>query len=142
MKRLLLICLLFVLAVSCREPMGVERFVPGSGPFVFVVDMSDTTASYDFDFYTRVDGDPQEIVSLREIPLRLQWASPSDSLYRETVWLPMQGRGTFFSRDVRAAYRADVRPYEAGIWTLTARLPDTLSVPGLRGLGLVMTKKR
>jgi hypothetical protein len=35
--------------------MSVERFVGGEGPYTFFVEMGDSTASYDFDFYTRVD---------------------------------------------------------------------------------------
>ena len=142
MRKHLTIGLLLLSAVSCREPMGSECFVPGEGPFSFPVDMADTTASYDFDFYTRVDALPNEIARLTELPLVVCWQSPSDSLYAETVWMPMQGPSSFFTRDVHTPYRADVRPREAGLWTMTVSLPDTVSVPGLRGLGLVITKKR
>ena len=49
--------LLAVLAVfSCREPRSTEQFVPGEGPFVFSVDLSDTTAVYDVDLYSRLMG--------------------------------------------------------------------------------------
>jgi|GEM_PF-945525 len=141
-KALLAVLPVLLAALSCREPLSSERFVRGEGPFTFPVDMTDTAAAYDFDFYTRVDARPDEIVRLGEVPVVVRWHSPADSLYDETVYLPLQGRTSFFTRDVRAAYRADVRPYEAGLWTVTVSLPDTVSVPGLRGLGLVVTKRR
>ena len=134
--------LLSTLASACREPMSVERFVPGDGPYTFLVDLGDTTAAYDFDLYTRVDADPESIRDLGELPLEMTWKAPSDSLYRETVYMPLQGRSSFFSRQVLVPYRADVRPYEAGAWALTAAIPDTAALPGLRGLGLVVTKHR
>ena len=43
------------LLTGCREPMSVEKFVKGEGPYTFFVDMGDSTAVYDFDLYTRVD---------------------------------------------------------------------------------------
>lgn len=136
MRRWLPILLLVTLA-ACREPLSTERFIRGEGPFVFPVDMSDTTAAYDFDLYTRVDA--MDIPS--SVPLRMSWTSPSDSLYTETVYLPLQGRHGVFSMDVYQAYRADMRPVEAGEWTLTvsalSQLPE-----GFRGLGLVVRKNK
>ena len=131
-----------ILLAGCREPMSVERFVPGEGPYAFRVDMGDTTLAYDFDLYTRIDDRPEAILNRRELPLRMEWKAPSDSLFREEVYLPLQGKASFFSRQVLVPYRADMRPFEAGEWTLTVSLPDTLSVPGLRGMGLVITKHR
>ena len=128
MRKLVPFVLLFLLAWSCKEPRSVEQSVKGEGPFVFSVDMSDSTALYDFDFYARVDA--PEIPA--EVQLLLRWTSPSDSVYRETVYLPL-------SDAVYSPYRTGVSPYEPGVWTLTASL---LPLPeGFRGLGLVVRKQ-
>lgn len=136
MRHLVLLSLCLLLAVSCAEPLSREQFVGGKGPYVFTVDMSDTTAAYDFDFYTRVDS--------REVPafveLLIRWTSPTDSVLRETVFLPMEGRRIWFSTQVYQAYRADVRPATPGLWTLTVSAPSQPS--GFRGMGLVTRKQK
>ena len=128
-----------IAAASCREPMVRDHFIKGDGPYTFAVEMGDTTASYDFALYTRVDGDTD---GRQEMPLDLQWRAPSDSLYGETVYLPLRGKRTEGSLQVYAPYREDVRPGEAGTWTLTLCVPDSVRLEGLRGMGLVITKRR
>lgn len=133
-------CLLLAcLFTACREPASVEQFLPGEGPFTFPVSMADTAAFYDFDFYTRIDDRPDRLRSLRETPLSVVWSSPSGKLMRETVYLPLEGKMSFFSRQVRVPYRAGVQPSETGDWKLIITLPSPPE--GLRGLGLVVTRK-
>ena len=136
---ILLILGMFFLT-GCREPMSVERFVKGEGPYTFFVDMSDSTASYDFDFYTRIDAPVDSLRSRAALPLAVTWTSPSFHVFREEVFLPLDGQSTFFSRQIRAPYRADVRPAEWGSWTLTVRVSDPPE--GLRGMGLVVERNR
>ena len=136
----LYVVLLLVLVSGCREPMSVERFVKGEGPFTFFVDMSDSTATYDFDFYTRVDAPLDSLRKLSALPLQVTWTSPTFHVFREDVYMPMEGRTSFFSREVRAPYRADVRPEEPGPWTLSVRVED--APDGFCGLGLVVKRKR
>ncbi len=126
-----LIILLCLLATACHEPGSQERFIKGTGPFVFTVDMSDTTATYDFDLYTRLEGD----VFPPELELLMRWSSPSDSVYQETVFLPL-------SNQVYAPYRSGVAPSEPGIWMLTISAPSCHLIPDFRGLGLVVEKKK
>lgn len=102
--------------------------------------MSDTTVSYDFSFYTRLDGYPRELQAASELPLRVTWLSPSDSAYTENVYLPLSGRSTLFSRQVYQPYRAHVRPVETGLWTLTVAVPYADGREILRGLGLVVAQ--
>jgi len=102
--------------------------------------MSDTTASYDFDFYTRVDAPQDSLRNLPALPLTVSWSSPTFHVFKEEVYMPMEGESTFYSRQVRMPYRAGVRPGEWGQWTLTVRMADPPA--GLRGLGLVVTRKR
>ena len=134
MKNLLLILLLF-LALACREPRVSETFIRGDGPFVFSVDMSDSTAAYSFDIYSRVDRQRAS----GELRLLMRWRSPQEAEFRETVYLPLKGHTSFFSSEAYAPYRADVRPSVPGVWTLTVSMPD-LQREGLRGMGLVVRK--
>jgi len=141
MKKVGLISVFLGLLLSgCREPMSVERFVEGEGPYTFFVDLSDTTATYDFDFYTRVDAPRDSLRNLRALPLTVSWSSPSFHVFREEVYMPMEGESTFYSRQIRVPYRAGVRPEEPGPWTLTVLVADPPE--GLRGLGLVVTRKK
>jgi len=140
MSRRILLVLAAVtgLLVSCREPSVREDFIAGDGPFIFRVDMTDTTRTYDFTFYTRLDGRPHLLESVVDMPLDIQWISPSREVYKETVWLPLTDpHATFYSRQIRHLYRSGVVPSEPGVWALAVFIPDSLSIPGLRGLGLV-----
>ena len=142
MRRFLPFLLLSLSVLSCREPTSVETYIRSeTGPFAFSVDMADTTAVYDLTFYTRLDGPHRYLESDFETPLTIYWRSPSDSLYEETVYLPLEGEDeTFYSRQLIVPYREGVSPKESGIWGLTVTLPS--EVPGLRGLGLKVRKRR
>jgi hypothetical protein len=130
-----------VLLAACREPFSAEQFVRGAGPYVFTVDMSDTTAAYDFDLFTRLDGWHTEIQALNSTLLRAEWRSPSDSVLVEKVYLPLKGsRLYYYTKDIYQPYRADVRPVEPGLWTLTIRPEDRAQLLPLRGMGLVVKK--
>lgn len=96
--------------------------------------MTDTTARYSFDLFTRIDA--REFPS----PLRLEiaWRTPADSVFTETVYLPVTGSTSFFSHEAYAPYRADVSPAEWGEWTLEITVPDRPE--GFRGMGLVTRK--
>ena len=110
---------------------------------MFTVDLSDTTAAYDFDLYTRLDGDPEDLIPVKGTLLRAEWRSPSDSLFVEKIYLPLTGtRQSFFSRQIYEPYRADVRPVQPGLWTVSFRQEDRSQVVPFRGLGLVVKKKR
>ena len=108
----------------------MEKFVKGEGPYTFFVDMSDSTASYDFDLYTRVDAPVDSLRKLAALPLQVTWTSPTFHVFREEVYLPMEGKMSLFSKQVRAPYRAGVRPEEWGPWQVVVRM------------GLVVAKNR
>lgn len=107
----------------------MERFVKGEGPYRFIVDMSDTTAVYDFDFYTRVDTHKADLPA--QTAIQACWMSPSGAEFTETVYLPV-------ASEVYAPYRAGMRPSEPGVWLLTVTFPSPPK--GLTGLGLVSRK--
>jgi len=122
-------CLMLVLgllAAACAKPHSHERFILGDGPYTFTVDMSDSTVVYDFDLYTRVDSRKAP----EAIALEMCWKSPSDSVFRETVYLS----------GVYAPYRSNTVPARYGIWTLTVNAPSRPE--GFRGLGLVVREKK
>ena len=132
--------LLGVALTGCREPMSVEKFVRGEGPYTFFVDMIDSTASYDFDFYTRVDAPRDSLRKMQALPLQVTWTSPSFHVFREDVYLPMEGKTSLFSRQVRAPYRAGVRPEEWGPWQVVVKVQDPPE--GLCGMGLVVHRRK
>ena len=132
--------LLCILLTGCREPMSVERFVKGEGPYTFFVDMGDSTASYDFDLYTRVDAPVDTLRKMAALPLQVIWTSPSFHVFREEVYLPMDGKMSLFSKQVRAPYRAGVRLDEWGQWQIVVRVQDPPE--GLCGMGLIVARKR
>ena len=120
--------------------MSVERFVKGEGPYTFFVDMSDSTAAYDFDLYTRVDAPVDTLKKMAALPLQVTWTSPSFHVFREEVYLPMEGKMSLFSKQVRAPYRAGVQPNEWGQWQVVVRVQDPPE--GLCGMGLVVSRNK
>ena len=140
MRRAGIVFIVSLLLTGCKEPMSVERFVKGEGPYTFFVEMEDSTASYDFDFYTRVDAPLDSLRRMEALPLTVTWTSPSFHVFKEEVYLPLDGQTTFFSRQVRAPYRSGVRPEEWGQWVLAVRVADPPE--GLRGMGLVVRRVR
>lgn len=140
--RLLALGAALLCALSCREPSAREDFVAGEGPYVFRVDMTDSTRVYDFTFYSRLDSRPSQLKGVVDMPLDIQWISPSGGVYGETVWLPLTDpKATYYSRQIRRPYRTGVVPSEAGVWALAVFVPDSVSVPGLRGLGLIQSHR-
>ena len=140
LKRIIIVLLSLAALAGCREPMSVEKFVKGEGPYTFFVDMSDSTAVYDFDLYTRVDAPLDSLRKMTALPLQVTWTSPSFHVFREDVFLPMEGKTSLFSRQVRAPYRAGIRPSEWGQWQVVVRVPDAPA--GLCGMGLVVERKK
>lgn len=140
MKNLSCLLSLLLLVAACREPSSLEEFIPAPGPYEFQVEMSDTTVSYDFSFFTRLDGYPSDLQAAHELPLRITWISPSDSSYTENVYMPLSGRSSMFSRQVFQPYRAHVRPVQPGLWTLRVAIPYADGREILRGLGLVVAQ--
>ncbi|MBO6062493.1 MAG: hypothetical protein J6P62_00815 [Bacteroidales bacterium] len=140
MRKLLHILPFLLFFTSCREPMSVEKFVKGEGPYTFFVDMSDSTAAYDFDLYTRVDAPLDSLRNLAALPLQVTWTSPSFHVFQEEVYLPMEGKTSLFSRQVRVPYRVGIQPREWGPWQVVVRVLDPPE--GLCGMGLMVARRR
>ena len=89
---------------ACSEPDSVELFVRREevkgGVYVFSLPLKDTTAAYDFWFYTRTAGQPVE-----NLRLNAQWLAPSGDGFSEAVYLrSVSPRGT------RELYRSGMVP--------------------------------
>ena len=112
--------------VSCVKPSSFEEFIPSykasDGVYVFKFEMEDTLSTYDFEFYTRVDG-PQ----LDSLPLKVMWLAPSGESFSETVYMDPSL--------LVEPYRTGVQPSQAGVWRICVR-PGTSS-GAFRGLGLI-----
>lgn len=133
MKRFPLITLVF-LAFACRQPASVEQFIAAPGPYAFVLDLSDSTAVWDISLFSRVDA----LDAPAELALDITWTAPSEAVFTETVYLPLQSGTSFFSHEACVPYRSGVAPSERGVWALTV---TALEPPdGLRGMGLVVER--
>ena len=81
------------------------------GVYVFSLPLTDTTATYDFWFYSRVGKTP-----LSNLQLNVQWLAPSGNGFSETVYMRhVEVGGT------RELYRSGMVPAEAGDWQLSVR---------------------
>ena len=48
---------------------------------------------------------------------------------------------TSFSREYEMPYRKNIRPEEYGIWKMEIEIQDKKDFPGLRGMGIKVTRK-
>ena len=128
-----------LMLAGCR-PASYEQFVradqASGGEYVFNLDLSDSTASYDISLYTRVDSgimkaeDPSHSLGL-EIRWRAASGLQADSTFLcETVYVPYGGRA-----GSNSLYRSGVRPNPAGEWRVLVRPLDAPA--GLRGIGII-----
>ena len=125
---------LLLLALACSQPRSTESFIRGTGPYEFTVDMTDSTAAYGFDLFTRIDA--TEFPT--QMRLDITWKDPRSSSFTETVHLPVERGSSFFSQESYTPYRADMVPAVPGLWTLTVAVPNPPE--GLCGLGLVVRR--
>ena len=143
---LLLSCLL---GCACNPPGGEESFVrTGSkgedGMYHFSLDLSDSTATYDISFYSRIDCNNLKIASLRDFPMTVFWTSPSGRRYSEKVYFPIQSYSAgsdFYSHQYVVPYRSGLVPAERGVWDIAVRIDSDSLIPGFRGIGMTSEKK-
>ncbi|MCR4823859.1 MAG: hypothetical protein K5849_00720 [Bacteroidales bacterium] len=118
---------------ACSEPDGMEEFVSRKdardGVYLFTLPLTDTTAAYDFWFYSRVGKTP-----VNNVRLNVQWLAPSGDGFSETVYMRSVGvRGT------KELYRSGMVPAQAGDWQLSVRPVDV--GPDFLGMGIVYKKQ-
>ena len=125
------LCLAAVLP-GCSPPEDMEVFVPRqearNGVYVFTLPLQDTTAAYDFWFYSRTETRPVE-----NLRLNVQWLAPSGDALTETVYMRSVG-----PKGAKERYRSGMIPAQAGDWQLSVR--PVGAEDELLGFGLVCKK--
>ena len=126
------LCLAAVLP-GCVRSEDFEIFVlredARDGVYVYTLPLQDTTAAYDFWFYSRVGTHPVE-----NLQLNVQWLAPSGDAFSETVYMREVGL-----RGSREPYRSGMVPAQAGDWQLSVRPVDMSGE--LLGFGVVCKKR-
>lgn len=139
--RSLIAFILLVSVFSCSRPASYEKYVKfedrEDGAYCFDIDMTDSLSCYDLSFYTRIDGK----VKPASFPIDVRWVSPDGEVYGERAWFSSEGEnvevtGSFLSQQIIAPYRSGTVPVVPGVWTLKV----TAAAPGMRGLGIILTK--
>lgn len=135
---------------SCVRPTSTESYIKlhdksEDGLYHFELDMSDSLATYDVTFYTRIDCNNVKMASLRDFPMEITWVAP-DSVrkFREKVYFPIHDETAssgFYSNQYVVPYRTGLDPISHGIWQLTVKIDADEHLPGFRGLGVICEKK-
>ena len=128
--------------MACSSPKGAEQFIKGDGPWSFSVDLTDSLSVYDVSFYTRRDAAPARRAGVAELPLTVEWISPEADTLSEVVYLPLSSKSTFYSSESHVPYREGVSPEAHGVWTIVVTPHDTVTVRGLRGMGLAVKRRK
>ena len=144
----LVLAVLAAAAFSCARPDSVEQYVgieqrEPNGLYRYSLDLSDTLATYDITFYSRIDAGRQRMASVRDFPLMVTWTSPSGQRYRETVYFDVrdEARGSsFYTSQYIKPYRTGLVPVEGGVWDMTVHINAGNEIPGFRGLGVICKK--
>ena len=144
----LVFAVLAAAALSCARPDSVEQYVGAeqrepNGLYRYSIDLSDSTATYDISFYTRIDAGKQRMATVKDFPLMVTWTSPSGQRYRETVYFTVgdEARGSnYYTRQYRKTYRTGLVPVESGVWDMTVHVNSGNDIHGFRGLGVICKK--
>ena len=145
MKGRLIIITLAVVAVCCSRPPSYEPFVirekaEYGDTYSFKVDVSDSTARYSLDFYTRLERTAFGEFPSDSIVLDLRWFSPSDSIYTDTAFVKISKPvdSAYYSKDFISTYRSPLELPERGNWRLKAKVVNDSQT--LRGLGIILKR--
>ena len=148
----LVICLMLavvsVAGVSCSRPTSVEQFIDvdkreANGLYRYTLDLSDSLATYDISFYSRIDANRLKFTHAKDFSLMVTLIAPSGQRYRETVYFGVfdeSAGSNFFSSQYVKPYRTGLVPVEYGIWEMNVLVNSGAEVAGLRGLGVVCKK--
>ena len=118
MRDLLLAFVMLAAMVSCARPSSYEPFVlrekaEYGDTYIFSLDLSDSTATYGLDFYTRLQRPAFGTFPSDSISLDLRWISPSDSvILSDTTFIRVAQPvdSSYYSRDFMAGYKG-YRPF-------------------------------
>ena len=129
MRRIACLLITAIVLSCCSGTAFSDWFIP-SGEAVdnvydFSFQMADSLSTYDFSFYTRVDGTWDSSIRLDAV-----WHSPDGGQFSETVYLRPESKNEGIQ-----SYRSGVQPSVPGDWRLTVLVPD--APEGFLGLGLI-----
>ncbi len=115
MKNSIFLLFSLLILAACARPKSEEQFVlrenARDGVYIFDVEMADSSSSYDFWFYSRVNTRP-----ISNLKLRVQWISPDGNSFAEEVYMKeVAQNGT------KELYRKDMVPIHLGMWKLSVR---------------------
>ena len=138
---------LLMAVVSCSRPYSYEPFVVREkaeygDTYIFNLDLSDSSAFYGLDFYTRLQRPAFGTFPMDSILLDLRWISPSDSVILSDTTFIRVARpvdSSYYSRDFFVGYKDVLSLPEHGIWRLKARVLNDSEA--IRGLGVIFTRK-
>lgn len=147
MRDLLLAFVMLAAMVSCAKPSSYEPFVlrekaEYGDTYIFSLDLSDSTATYGLDFYTRLQRPAFGTFPSDSISLDLRWISPSDSvILSDTTFIRVAQPvdSSYYSRDFMVGYKRVLTLPEHGIWRLRAKVLNDSEA--IRGLGVIFTRK-
>lgn len=119
---------------ACARPTQWEEFrTAPRDSYDFTIDVEDSLVLYDFSFYTRVDAGIKKMVY--PLKLDIQWVSPSDSCYSETVYMNVNTKEV-----TENWYRTGMSFPACGKWTL--RVGVSPQTKEFRGLGLIWKEQK
>lgn len=110
--------------------------------YIFSLDLSDSTALYGLEFFTRLARPAFGEFPSDSISLDLRWISPSDSvIISDTTFIRVSHPvdSSYYSRDFVAGYKDVLRLPVHGTWRLKARVLNDSEA--IRGLGVIFTRK-
>ena len=135
-----------VALVSCTAPNRSDEFRSVSerdslGRFVYDLDMSDSLMRYDIKFYTRVDCGEASFSLIQDIPMTVEFVSPSGDVFSEDIYWPKSSFDTerMGTHDSCVDYRTSCIPIEYGVWKMCLTVAP---VRGLCGMGVILTAKK
>ena len=139
---------LYVLALavaSCVRPSSREFFVVRENAeygdtYSFLLDLSDSSATYGIDFFTRLERESFMSFPGEDIILDLRWFSPSDSIITDTAFVRVGDNigQSYYTRDLVTGYSESLKLPETGEWRLKARIVN--DDDAIRGLGLILRR--
>ena len=143
MKGGLLISVLALAAVCCSRPPSREYFVirekaEYGDTYSFLLDFSDSSATYGLDFFTRLERHSFGDFPEDRIMLDIRWFSPLDSILVDTAYVDVTvpAGSAYYTRDFVSSYKDGMSLPVAGEWRLKARIVNDSET--IRGLGIIV----
>ena len=145
MKGGLLISVLALAAVSYSRPPSREYFTirekaEYGDTYSFLLDFSDSTATYSLDFFTRLERSSFGDFPDGRLVLDLRWFSPSDTILVDTAFVNITApvQSAYYSRDYISPYEGLLPVPGDGEWRLKAKVVNDSEA--VRGLSIVFRK--